>query len=113
MANVKSSPNVGLRDLVDFAQSFMPPDEATVQFQQAYAGANKHFDLDSKASDFDIAVAEEIISRSVGNMESLSIGNMVRAFVEQGTVAIADVLSILKGARFYFEFMQEDRKSVV
>jgi PAS domain S-box-containing protein len=39
--------------------------------------------------------------------QSLSIGNMVRAFVERGAIAIADVLSIIQGARFYFEFMQE------
>jgi PAS domain S-box-containing protein len=107
MAVLKGRPDVALRDLVDFAQSFMPPEEAIIQFRQAYAGANRNLDLDNKACEFDIAVAEEAISRSVGNMESLSIGNMVRAFVEHGTVAIADVLSILKGARFYFEFMQE------
>jgi signal transduction histidine kinase len=101
--------DVALRELIGFAQSFMPPDEAILQFRQAYAGAGLVFDLQVSASQFDIEVAEEIITRSVGNMESesLSIGNMVRAFVERGAVAIADVLSIIQGARFYFEFMQE------
>lgn len=101
--------DVALHELIGFAQSFMPPDEAILQFRQAYAGAGRVFDLQMLASQFDIEVAEEIITRSVGNMESesLSIGNMVRAFVERGAVAIADVLSIIQGARFYFEFMQE------
>ncbi len=101
--------DVTLRELIGFSQSFMPPEEALLQFRQAYAGVNQIFDLDVAASQFDIDVAEEIITRSVGNMESqsLSIGNMVRAFVERGAIAIADVLSIIQGARFYFEFMQE------
>jgi PAS domain S-box-containing protein len=101
--------DVTLRELIGFSQSFMPPEEALLQFRQAYAGVNQIFDLDVAASQFDIDVAEEIITRSVGNMESqsLSIGNMVRAFVERGAIAIADVLSIIHGARFYFEFMQE------
>ncbi|HSC76200.1 MAG TPA: NahK/ErcS family hybrid sensor histidine kinase/response regulator [Pseudomonadales bacterium] len=85
----------------------MPPEEAMLQFRKAYAATNQVFDLEVSASQFDIDVAEEIISRSVGNMESLSVGNMVRAFVERGAIAIADVLSIIQGARFYFEFMQE------
>ncbi len=96
-----------LRDLIGFAQSFMPPEEALVQFHQAYAGGGRNFDAGKIADEFDIQIAEEIISRSVGNMESLSIGNMVRAFVQRGAIAISDVLSIIEGARFYFEFMQE------
>lgn len=98
---------VTLRELIGFAQSFMPPEEAMNQFCQAYNGAGLAFDEDNTVGDFDITVAEEIISRSVGNMESLSIGNMVRAFVERGAISITDVLSIIQGARFYFEFMQE------
>lgn len=107
LSQITEKTPVVLRDLIGFAQSFMPPDEAMVQFRQAYAGAGKVFDAQKLADEFDINVAEEIISRSVGNMESLSIGNMVRAFVGHGAIAIADVLSIIQGARFYFEFMQE------
>lgn len=98
---------VALSELIGFSQSFMPPEEALLQFREAYLGAGREFDVARPADDFDVGVAEEIISRSVGNMESLSIGNMVRAFVERGAIAIADVLSIIQGARFYFEFMQE------
>jgi signal transduction histidine kinase len=104
-ANIKL--DVKLGELIGFSQSFMPPEEAMLQFRKAYAAAKREFDLGLSASQFDIEVAEEVISRSVGNMESLSIGNMVRAFVERGAIAIADVLSIIQGARFYFEFMQE------
>jgi PAS domain S-box-containing protein len=98
---------VALNELIGFAQSFMPPEEAILQFRKAYLGAGREFDVTKSADNFDVDVAEEIISRSVGNMESLSIGNMVRAFVERGAIAISDVLSIIQGARFYFEFMQE------
>ncbi|HQQ63258.1 MAG TPA: PAS-domain containing protein [Pseudomonadales bacterium] len=98
---------VALDELIGFAQSFMPPEEALLQFHQAYHVAGREFNGSRPADDFDVSIAEQIISRSVGNMESLSIGNMVRAFVERGAIAIADVLSIIQGARFYFEFMQE------
>ena len=85
----------------------MPPEEALAQFQLAYKGAGLIFDEASYPTEFDVSVAEEMISRSVGNMESLSVGNMVRAFVERGAIDISDVLTIIQGARFYFEFMQE------
>ncbi len=98
---------VALRELIGFAQSFMPPEEALLQFQRAYAEAGREIDLERPADDFDSGVAEDMIGRSVGSMESLSIGNMVRAFVDRGSVAIADVLSIIQGARYFFEFMQE------
>lgn len=101
--------DVLLGELIGFCQSFMPPDEAMLQFEKAYVDLGLSFNSQAAASQFDIEVAETIITRSVGNMESesLSIGNMVRAFVERGAIAIADVLSIIQGARFYFEFMQE------
>jgi iron-sulfur cluster repair protein YtfE (RIC family) len=57
--------DVTLRELIGFSQSFMPPEEALLQFRQAYAGVNQIFDLDVAASQFDIDVAEEIITRSV------------------------------------------------
>lgn len=107
---VASSDNqapVALKELIGFAQGFMPPDEAMLRFQDAYALAKKCFDPDAAVSVFDIDVAEEIICHSVGNTESSAIGNMVRAFVGRGAVQIADVLSIISGARFFFEFMQE------
>lgn len=98
---------VALRELIAFVQSFMAPGEALIQFQQAYKADKKTFNESTSASEFDMAVAEEIISGSVGNMEALSVGNMVRAFVERGAIAITDVLGIMRGARVYFEFMQE------
>jgi len=98
---------VALRELIGFAQSFMPPGEALLQFQQAYLDQGLVFEDASHPSDMDVAIAEDIISRSVGNMESLSVGNMVRAFVQRCSIEISDVLSIIQGARFYFEFMQE------
>lgn len=98
---------VTLRDLIGFAQNFMPPEEAVVQFKQAYTGAQLQFELSNAACEFDIVIAEEAISRSVGNIDSQAIGNMVRAFVGRGAIEIADVLSIIQSARFYFEFMQE------
>ena len=107
MPSANKNTDVTLQELIGFAQSFMPPEEAMLQFRQAYTDANRLFDLEIRASQFDIDIAENIISRSVGNMESLSIGNMVLAFVERGAIEIADVLSIIQGARFYFEFMQE------
>ncbi len=100
-------PPVLLKELIEFAQGFMPPDEATIKFQQAYAAQGKAFSGELVVSTFDIDVAEEIICQSVGNTESVAIGNMVRAFVVRGAVQIADVLSIISGARFFFEFMQE------
>ena len=107
MPSANKKTDVTLEELIGFAQSFMPPEEAMLQFKQAYTDANRLFHLEIPTSQFDIDIAENIISRSVGNMESLSIGNMVRAFVERGAIAIVDVLSIIQGARFYFEFMQE------
>lgn len=107
MPSVNKKTDVTLQELIGFAQSFMPPEEAMLQFRRAYTDANRFFDLEISTSQFDIDIAENIISRSVGNMESLSIGNMVRAFVERGAIEIADVLSIIQGARFFFEFMQE------
>lgn len=98
---------VALKELIGFAQGFMPPDEAMLKFQYAYSEAKKEFDPENVVSAFDIDVAEEIICHSVGNTESTAIGNMVRAFVGRGAVQIADVLSIISGARFFFEFMQE------
>jgi signal transduction histidine kinase len=107
MPSANKKTDVTLQELIGFAQSFMPPEEAMLQFRRAYTDANRLFDLEISTSQFDIDIAENIISRSVGNMESLSIGNMVRAFVERGAIEIADVLSIIQGARFFFEFMQE------
>ncbi len=98
---------VALRELIGFAQSFMPPDEAMLQFRTAYTDAALAFDEGSAPTEFDMSIAEDVISRSVGNMESLSVGNMVRAFVERGAIDITDVLAIIQGARFYFEFMQD------
>jgi signal transduction histidine kinase len=96
-----------LRELIEFAQNFMPPEDALLQFQQAYIDAGRSMDLDQPAETFDSDVAKEMIGRSVGSMESLSIGNMVSAFVERGALPIVDVLSIIQGARYFFEFMQE------
>lgn len=98
---------VVLKELIGFAQGFMPPDEAMLKFQHAYTAAGKEFDADTAVSSFDIDVAEKIICHSVGNTESSAIGNMVRAFVGRGAIEIADVLSIISGARYFFEFMQE------
>ena len=98
---------VALKELIDFAQGFMPPDEAMLKFRLAYTEAKKNLDPENTVSVFDIEIAEEIICHSVGNTESTAIGNMVRAFVGRGAVQIADVLSIISGARFFFEFMQE------
>ncbi len=103
----ENKPPVALKELIEFAQGFMPPDEATIKFRQAYADQGKEFSSELAVSVFDIDVAEEIICHSVGNTESVAIGNMVRAFVGRGAVQIADVLSIISGARFFFEFMQE------
>ncbi len=107
MASSDNQAPVALKELIGFAQGFMPPDEATLRFQDAYAVAEKCFDPEAAVSVFDIDVAEEMICHSVGNTESSAIGNMVRAFVGRGAVQIADVLSIISGARFFFEFMQE------
>ena len=98
---------VSLRELIEFAQSFMPPDQAMILFRQAYAEAGLTLDVAAPADVFASELAEKIISRSVGSIESPSISNMVRAFVDDSAIAIADVLSIIQGARFYFEFMQE------
>lgn len=107
MPEQRPESSVSLAELISFAQNFMPPDEALRLFEQAYVSANIVFDPAAAVSGFDVDVAGEIISRSVGNPDSVSIGNMVRAFVQRSAVDIADVLSIIKGARFYFEFMQE------
>lgn len=96
-----------LQELIGFVQSFMPPEEAASQFAFAYEEAGRTLDLAAAPAEFDLDVAQALIGRAVGNMETISVGNMVRAFVEDGAIAIADVLSIIQGARFYFEFMQE------
>ena len=98
---------VALRELIGFAQSFMPPDEAMLQFRTAYTDAALAFDEGSAPTEFDMSIAEDVISRSVGNMESLSVGNMVRAFVERGAFYITDLLAIIQGVWFYFEFLQD------
>lgn len=98
---------VTLNDLIEFSQSFLPAGQALDKFEVAYQEAGRYFDLAQRAGQFDIAIAEDIICDSVGSEESSSIGNMVRAFVERGAIDIDDVLSIIEGARFFFEFMQE------
>ncbi len=107
MTDLADEPPVTLGELIEFAQGFMPPDEALLKFREAYSEKGKSLDLSQAATAFDVDVAENIICHSVGNTESTAIGNMVRAFVARGAVAIVDVLSIIQGARFFFEFMQE------
>lgn len=96
-----------LCELIGFAQSFMPPDSARDLFIEAYEQQGLVFDDAKPPTDFDLTVAEAIITRSVGNTEVFAIGNLVRAFVDRSSVAIHDVLRIIDGARFYFEFMQD------
>ena len=98
---------VTLCELIGFAQSFMPPDSARELFAQAYEQRGLVMNDASVPTDFDLTVAEDSITRSVGNIEVFAIGNLVRAFVDRSSVAIHDVLRIIDGARFYFEFMQD------
>lgn len=98
---------VKLGELIDFSQSFLPAGQALEKFELAYRDTSRLFDLSGRAGEFDIAVAEDIICNSVGSAESAPIGNMVRAFVERGAIEIDDVLRIIEGARFFFEFMQD------
>lgn len=96
-----------LRELIQFVQSFLPNDEAERSFREYYARQGRELDFDGQVTPEDRKLADEIIQASVGNIDGASLSNMIDAFVDKGTVAIEDLISILEGAREFFEFMQE------
>jgi len=98
---------VTVEQLINFVQSFLPPDEAVVMFREAYAEQNMLLDLTAFVEEEDRQVAEKIVRESVGVVEPHSVGNLVGSFVEQGSLHIRDVIQILEGARVFFEFMQD------
>jgi PAS domain S-box-containing protein len=98
---------VTVKQLVDFVQSFLPPNEALVIFKEAYAKLGVPLDLNVIVSEQDRQIAEGIVRDSVGVIDKSSVANLIGSFVEQGTLHIRDVLRIIDGARVFFEFMQE------
>ncbi|MCB1614815.1 MAG: PAS-domain containing protein [Pseudomonadales bacterium] len=96
-----------LKELVQFAQSFLPNDEAEKRFRDHYKKTGQHLDFSRPVTQEDRDLADEIIKSSVGNIDGKSLANMIDAFVDKGTVAIEDLISILDGAREFFEFMQD------
>lgn len=98
---------VTVQQLVDFVQSFLPPNEALVIFREAYAARNVPLNLDAIVSELDREIAESIVRDSVGVIDKSAVANLIGSFVEQGTLHIRDVLRIIEGARVFFEFMQD------
>ena len=106
----KASPSVyqvNLQQLVDFVQSFLPPNEAIRIFREAYQARNLPLDLQIQVTEQDRQIAEQIVRESVGVIDKSAVTNLIGSFVEQGTLHIHDVLRIIEGARVFFEFMQE------
>ncbi len=101
------SKTVTVQQLADFVQSFLPPDTANDIFVEAYTVKNLAFNPEALVTEQDREVAEQIIRDSVGVVDRDSVGNLVSAFIEQGSLHIQDVLRIIEGARVFFEFMQE------
>ena len=98
---------VTVQQLVDFVQSFLPPNEALVIFKEAYVQRGVELDLNSIVTEQDRQIAEGIVRASVGVIDKSAVTNLIGSFVEQGTLHIRDVLRIIDGARVFFEFMQE------
>jgi len=98
---------VTVKQLVDFVQSFLPPNEALIIFKEAYVQRDVPLDLDRIVSEQDRQIAESIVRDSVGVIDKSAVTNLIGAFVEQGTLHIRDVLRIIDHARIFFEFMQE------
>jgi PAS domain S-box-containing protein len=98
---------VAVQQLVDFVQSFLPPNEALVIFRKAYGDRKLPLALQSRVTEQDRQIAEQIVRESVGVIDKGAVTNLIGSFVEQGTLHIHDVMRILEGARVYFEFMQE------
>lgn len=98
---------VTLQQLVDFVQSFLPPNEALVIFREAYRTRDVSLDLERQVDELDREIAEQIVRDSVGVIDKSAVSNLIGSFVEQGTLHIRDVLRIIEGARVFFEFMQE------
>jgi signal transduction histidine kinase len=99
--------SVTVEELIGFAQSFLPPDEAIKIFKNTYLEKNVFFDICAKVTEIDRQIAEKIIRESVGVVDEASVGNLVTAFIDQGSLDIKDVVRIIAGARVFFEFMQE------
>lgn len=98
---------VTVEELIGFVQNFLPPDEAIIIFRNTYFEEKVPFDLYAKVTEIDRQIAEKIIRESVGVVDQGAVGNLVAAFVEQGSLDIKDVVRIIGGARVFFEFMQE------
>lgn len=98
---------VTVQQLVDFVQSFLPPNEALIIFKEAYQQRSIPLDLQRQVNGVDREIAEHIVRESVGVIDKSAVTNLIGSFVEQGTLHIRDVLRIIEGARVFFEFMQE------
>ena len=98
-----------LGDLISFAENFSSPDVAKQVFNTHYLQKGIPIDLNAPWTEDDKIVAENMITQAISTVggEIDSIKKLVEVFLDNGSLPIGDVLSIVHNARQFFEFMQE------